>query len=191
MTPRAFGLSPGQPSDLRDLADQGYYMVKLDRLTPAQPQPLTEIRDKVTRAWQDSERQARLAKLAQDMAAAIGKGQTLGDVAGMHGLKTFTTRPLSRDNASDGLSPLVTAKLFGAKLGQAVSGPAQGDGGGEIVAVVTQILPPDPANETRQKAAIAAEIQQSARSDLLSQFEQALRRRYPVSVDRAALNRLL
>jgi peptidyl-prolyl cis-trans isomerase D len=189
----AFATSPSQPSDLKDLADQGYYLVKVNSETPAAPQPLAQIRDKVTKDWQASEREARLEKLAQDMATAVNKGEKLADLAALHGLKTFTTAPLSRDTTAGGLPPLVTAKLFGVKLGQAVSGAAETpDGGkGAMVAAVTQILPPDPAKAAAAKKAIADEVTQSTGADLLHEFEQALRQRFPVSVNHDALNRLL
>jgi peptidyl-prolyl cis-trans isomerase D len=189
----AFATAPGRPSDLKDLPDQGYYMIEFNGTTPAAPQPLAQIHDKVTAAWQESARAARLEALARDMASAVDKGQKLDDIAALHGLKTFTTAPLSRDATDSGIPPFLTAKLFGAKLGKAVSGPAKGDNDadGAMVAAVTQILPPDPAREKQQKAAIEAEVRQSSQADLLSQFEQALRQRFPVSVNQDALNRLL
>jgi peptidyl-prolyl cis-trans isomerase D len=189
----AFATSPSQPSDLKNLPDQGYYMVKVDAVIPAAPQPLAQVRDKVAKAWQESQREARLQKMAQDIANAVDKGQQLADVAALHGLKTFTTQPFSRDTANSGLPPDVMAKLFGAKLGQAVSGAAQTANGdvGAIVAALTQILPPDPAQAATAKKTIRADIVGTTKSDLLSEFEQALRQRYPVSVNHQALSNLL
>ena len=185
----AFATSIGQPSDLKELNDQGYYMVAVDKVAPAAPRPLAEVHDKVVAAWQAGERATRLAKLGQDYADAVNKGQKLGDLAALHGLKTFTTQPLSRYEANKELPPDVTAKLFTAKQGQAVTG-SEGDKG-VVVATVTTILPPDPAKATAQKEAIAREIEQTTKGDLLSQYEQSLRARYPVSVNHDALDRLL
>lgn len=185
----AFATSIGQPSDLKELPDQGYYMVAVDKVAPAAPQPLAQIRDKVMAAWQADERATRLAKLGEDYANAVNKGQKLDDLAALHGLKPFTSQPLSRDEASKELPPNVTAKLFAAKPGQAVTGAA-GDKG-VVVATVIKVLPPDPAKAAEQKQAIAREIEQNTKGDLLSQYEQALRARYPVSINQDALNRLL
>jgi peptidyl-prolyl cis-trans isomerase D len=185
----AFATSLNQPSDLNDLPDQGYYMIAVDKISPAEPQPLAQIRDKATAAWQMDERASRLAKLGEDYAAAVNHGQKLEELAALHGLKPFTTKPLSRYDANPELPPTVTAKLFGAKLGQAVTGP-NGDKG-VVVAAVSEILPPDPAQASAQKAAIAQEVDQATKGDLLSEYEQALRQRFPVSVNREALDRLL
>jgi peptidyl-prolyl cis-trans isomerase D len=185
----AFATSQGQPSDLKDLRDQGYYMVSVQKVTPAAPQPLGQVHDKVLSAWQDQERTARLEKLGQDYTAAIDKGQSLADLAALHGLIPFTTKPLSRYGGDNELPPAVTAKLFGVKQGQAVSGA---DGSkGVVVAEVGQILPPDPKDASTQEAAIARELERSVKSDLLAQYEQSLRDRFPVSVNRDALDRLL
>jgi peptidyl-prolyl cis-trans isomerase D len=185
----AFATATGQPSDLKELADQGYYMVSVDKVLPASPQPLAQIKDKVAAAWQQSERAVRLAELGDDLAAAANKGQKLDDVAALHGLKTFITKPLSRYNQDADLPPAIMAKLFSAKQGQAVSA-ADADKG-DMVAMVTQVLPPDPKDAATQKAQIAREIAQSTKGDLLAEYEQALRQRYPVTVNRDALDRLL
>ncbi|MGH6981076.1 MAG: SurA N-terminal domain-containing protein [Stellaceae bacterium] len=185
----AFATSVSQPSDLKELPDQGYYLIAVDKVTPAAPQPLAQVRDKVLAAWQANERAARLAKLGEDYASAVNKGQKLEDLAALHGLKTFVTQPLSRYEANKELPPDVTAKLFTAKQGQAVTG-SEGDKG-VAVATVSKILPPDPAKAAAQKQTIAREIEQSTKGDLLSQYEQSLRQRYPVSVNRDALDHLL
>lgn len=185
----AFATSISQPSDLKELPDQGYYMVAVDKVMPAAPQPLAQVRDKVLAGWQANERATRLAKLGEDYAGAVDKGQKLDDLAALHGLKPFATQPLSRYEANKELPPNVTAKLFTAKQGQAVTGSA-GDKG-VVVATIGKILPPDPAKAAEQKKSIAREIEQTTKGDLLSQYEQSLRARYPVSVNRDALDRLL
>lgn len=185
----AFQAPLGPPHDVKDLPDQGSYMVAVDKVMPAAPQPLAQIHDKVVAAWQEQERNSHLAKLGEDFAGAINKGQKLEELAALHGLKPFTTTPLSRSSTNAELPPVVIAKLFGAKLGQAVSGSA-GDKG-VIVAAVAQILPPDPATEAAQKAAIQREIDQAAKADLLSEYEQSLQRRFPVQEDKDALDKVM
>jgi peptidyl-prolyl cis-trans isomerase D len=185
-----FATAQGQPSDLKDLPDQGYYMVSVAKVSPAAPQPLAQAHDKVLSGWQEQERATRLAKLGDDYAAAVDKGQNLGELAALHGLTPFTTKPLSRYGGGDNeLPPAVTAKLFGIKQGQAVSGSAGSKG--VVVAEVSQVLPPDPKEEAAQKASIAREIQQSTKGDLLGEYEQSLRDRFPVTVNHDALDRLL
>jgi len=186
----AFATAAGQTSDLKDAQDQGYYLVSVEKVTPAAVLPLAQIRDKVVAQWQESERQARLAKLGQDIANAVNGGQSLEDVAALHGLKPFTTAALVRTASDKQIPPTLLAKLFAGKRGEAVTAPAEGNGGA-IVAVVKELLPPDPAQANTQKTAIAREVEQAMRGDVMSEFSQALRGRYPVSIDQAALDRLL
>jgi peptidyl-prolyl cis-trans isomerase D len=186
----AFATPAGQTSDLKDAQDQGYYLVSVDKVTPATVPPLAQIRDKVVAQWQESERQARLAKLGQDIANAVNGGQSLDDVAALHGLKPFATAPLVRTASDKQIPPALVAKLFAAKRGEAVTAPAEGDTGA-VVALVKDVLPTDPAQASAQKTAIAREVEQAMRGDIMSEFSQALRKRYPVSIDQAALDRLL
>jgi peptidyl-prolyl cis-trans isomerase D len=185
----AFESPLGPPHDVKDLPDQGSYMVAVDKVTPAAPQPLAQIRDKVVAAWQEQERNARLAKLGEDFVSAINKGQKLDELAALHGLKPFATKPLSRSSTNAELPPVVVAKLFGAKPGQAVTGSAGSNG--VVVAALAEILPPDPATEAAEKAAIRREIEQVTQADLLSQYEQSLQQRFPVEEAKDALDKVM
>jgi peptidyl-prolyl cis-trans isomerase D len=186
----AFAAKTTGLGDLRDTPDQGFYLIDLDKIAPAEPQPLTQIHDKAVAAWQQAERRARLAKLGDDMAKAVNAGQHLDELAAMHGFKPFVTKPLSRYQSDAELPATLLPRLFAAKRGQAVAGPADGDKG-YIVATVADILPPDPALEASQKAEIARQIDQQTKGDLLDQYEKALGREYPVTRDSDAINRLL
>ncbi len=186
----AFATSITQPSDLKELPNQGSYMVKVDNVAQAAPQPLAQVHDKVVAAWQAQERATRLAKLGDDYATAVNKGEKLDDLATLHGLKTFTAGPLSRySNNRAELPSVVVSKLFSAKTGQAVTGGA-GDKG-VVVATVNQILPPDPAQAASQKAAIAREIETATKADLLDEYEQSLRQRFPVDINADAVKQLM
>jgi peptidyl-prolyl cis-trans isomerase D len=185
----AFDSPLGPPHDVKDLPDQGSYMVAVDKVIAAAPQPLAQIHDKVVAAWQEQERSSRLAKLGEDFANAVNKGQKLDEIAALHGLKPFATKPLSRSTTNADLPPIVIAKLFGAKLGQAVTGSAGSKG--VVVATVAQILPPDPATEAVEKAAIRREIEQATKADLLSEYEQSLQQRFPVEEAKDALDKVM
>jgi peptidyl-prolyl cis-trans isomerase D len=186
----AFDLADGQTSDLKETPDQGFFLVALDQVKPSADQPLAAVHDKVVALWQENERQNRLGKLAKAIADAVNGGQSLADVAALHGLKTFTTPPLSRTSNDAQVPPSLLPTLFSAKRSQAVAGPGGGDKA-YIVAVVKDVLPPDPAQEATQKVAIAKEVEDSTRGDILTQYEQALRQRYPVTINHAVLDRLL
>jgi peptidyl-prolyl cis-trans isomerase D len=186
----AFATAAGADSDLKDAPNQGFYLVAIDGVTAAAPQPLVQIRDRVMATWQAEERETRLAKLADGIADAVKGGQSLDDVAALHGLKPFETKPLTRVGRDNEQPPALTAKLFSAKRGEAVTAPASGNEG-YIVAVVKDVLPPDPAQEAVQKDAIARQLAPAMQSDMLDQYERALRSRFPVTVDQAALDRVL
>lgn len=186
----AFGTSSGGVSDLKDTADQGYYLLHVEKVTASEPKPFAAVRDQVVADWQQAERETRLQKLADGIAAAVNGGQSLDDAAALRGLQTFATRPLSRSGGDDQVPPAVVSKLFAAKANQAVAAPIDPDKG-FMVAVRRDTLPPDPAQETIEKAKITQQINQSMMADYLGEYQRALRQRYPVTVDQAALDRVL
>src|SRR5258708_16465236 len=60
---------------------------------------------------------------------------------------------------------------------------------GNAVAQVKEVEPADPSKDSDAVQRLSQQLTPSLREDLLQQFDQAMRERYPVSVDQAALAR--
>ena len=60
---------------------------------------------------------------------------------------------------------------------------------GYVVAVVKDVLPPDPAQEGAAQARLAQQLTPELQQDLFEQFDKALRNRSPVSINQENLAR--
>jgi hypothetical protein len=141
----------------------------------------------VVQRWRQEKRDAALAALAKDIAAEVKDGKTLADVATARKLTHFATEPLTRTSRNAKVPPTLVASIFEAKPNSAVFVR-----GGDVylVAELKAVLPPDPAQAEKDVAGFADRlIAPGMRDDLLQEFDQALRRHFPVSVDEPAVER--
>ena len=184
----AFDTPAGQMSQLNDLGENGYYVLQVDKVTPATVKPLETVKDQVVQDWQKEKREAALAKLAKDIADQVNAGKKLADIAAEHKLTTFTSAPMTRAGGDAKVPPSLVAGIFGAKPGDAAYAPGGDDS--YLVAQVKEVLPADPAKDAKQVAQMSDHlIVPGMREDILEQFNKALRSRYPVTVDPAAVQR--
>jgi peptidyl-prolyl cis-trans isomerase D len=182
----AFSTAAGQVSQLNELGESGYYMVQVEKVTPSTVKPLDEVREQVVALWQQETRDAALASLAKEIAGEVGEGKSLAEVAKAHSFQTFATQPLPRSGGDPKVPPVLVARLFEAKTGGVVS--AKGDDG-YLVAQLKEILPPDAATQAAGTTRLSQQLGAQMQDDLLREYDQALRERYPVSIDQAAVGR--
>ena len=173
-------------SQLNELGESGYYMVQVESVTPSAVKPLEAVREQVVALWQQETRDAALASLAKEIAGEVGEGKSLADIAKARSFQTFTTKPLPRSGGDPKVPPVLVARLFEAKMGGVVS--AKGDDG-YLVAQLKEILPPDPTTQSAGTARLSQQLGAQIQDDLLREYDQALRDRYPVSIDQAAVAR--
>jgi peptidyl-prolyl cis-trans isomerase D len=186
MLERAFTTAAGQISDIGQLADgAGDYVLQVDNLTAETTKPLEEVKATVVQRWQQEKRDAALASLARDFVGEVKDGKKLADVAAGHQLTPFTTEPLTRTSRDPKVPTALVESIFNAKPGTAVFARS-----GELylVAELKEMLPPDPAQAEKESAAFADRlVAPGMRDDLLQEFDQALRRHFPVSIDEPAV----
>jgi peptidyl-prolyl cis-trans isomerase D len=182
----AFTTAAGQVSQLNELGESGYYMVQVETVTPSTVKPLDEVREPVVALWQQETRDAALASLSKEIVGEVGEGKSLADIAKARSFQTFTMQPMPRSGGDPKVPPVLVARLFEAKIGGVVS--AKGDAG-YLVAQLKEILPPDPTAQTAGTARLSQQLGAQMQDDLLREYDQALRDRYPVSIDQAAVAR--
>jgi peptidyl-prolyl cis-trans isomerase D len=182
----AFTTAAGQTSQLNELGESGYYLVQVEKVTPSTVKPLDDVREQVVALWQQETRDAALANLAKEIAGEVGEGKSLADLAKARSFQTFTTQALPRSGGDPKVPPVLVARLFEAKPSGVVS--AKGDDG-YLVAQLKEIQPPDPTTQAAGSARLSQQLGAQMQDDLLRQYDQALRDRYPVSIDQAAVAR--
>ncbi len=183
----AFATAQGQASSLDDLGDSGYFLVRVDKVTPSGVPPLDQVRDKVVAGWQAQQRSQALAALAKQIVDQIKGGQSLKTVAARHKLVVSSTGPVLR-TGSGRLPPALVGQLFALKPEGAAAAP---DGSGYAVAQLTAIQAADPAKDKTTVDTLAHQLAQQMQGEFLSEFSQALRARYPVEINKTNLDRAL
>jgi peptidyl-prolyl cis-trans isomerase D len=184
----AFATPAGQSSPLTELGEEGYFIVHVDTITPAEVQPLAAAHAKAVTLWQDQARKDALKKLAQELVQEVKAGKSLDQAAAARKLTATTTPALQRTSGDDKVPPALVASIFDAKKGEAVSAPA---GDNYAVAQVETIEPADPSKNADAVKDLSDQITGEMRNDLMSAFEQALRAHFPVEINQTNFDRVL
>jgi peptidyl-prolyl cis-trans isomerase D len=185
----AFATGKGETSSLIEADDGGYVMVRVDEVTPARPQPYEEVRSEVLQRWLSE----RLDELTRERATALVErikgGADFAAASVKAGAEARTSKPLLRteEDKDAGLDAAAIARLFELKPGEVTVEP--GDGGFTVLRV-KEIVAAVPAAETEALKETREAASVSVSAELLRQYEDALKGRFPVTVDRDAIETL-
>jgi peptidyl-prolyl cis-trans isomerase D len=182
----AFETSEGQDSQLTETEGGGFFILHVNKVTPASVRPLDRIREGITVAWKEEARVKASERRAAAILDRLGKGEKIEDIARAEKLKVTTSEPFTRltHDAESGLPAALMDKLFGLKPGEAAM--AEGPGG-FVVAVLAEIRPPSQREVSEAAAAIDDELRQAIAGDLFQQFVGALRTRFSIKTYPAVL----
>jgi peptidyl-prolyl cis-trans isomerase D len=180
----AFNTEQGRTSRVINSEDNGLYVLRVDGATPPRVRPLAEVNDRAVAEWQAEQRRQAVAKQAEALKAAVGPGTKLAAAAAAKGLTAATTKPFTRDpQANAQLPPALVAQLFAAKPGDVV---VSEDQKGYYVARLDKIEVPQTV-AAADTAGLSQDLTQAWRADLGAELSDALKRRFPVAVNRDAL----
>jgi peptidyl-prolyl cis-trans isomerase D len=186
----AFETPEGEVSLLEETETGSYFVVGVDKVTPVRVKPVEEVRDTVAAAWKAERRSELARKRAEELRGRAGEVASLEQLAA--GLPVTAITPVKRDDrgTAQGLSPAIVQALFAAKPGSVADQVVPTANGFAIVAA-DEVIEADPTADPDAVARLRSQLENETRNDLLSQFEAALRRDYPVEIDGAAINRLI
>jgi peptidyl-prolyl cis-trans isomerase D len=159
----AFTLQPGADSDIVDLGQGEYAVVRVDKILPPAPPPLDDIRPQLTQFLEARDLQTRLQAKATSLADQIRKGQTIDSVAKTFGAPVGHGVGIERAEGGQTFSKQLLAEIFGAKVGEVVVGP-DAHPGSVVVAKLDAVVP-----ASGQAAAQAAANQEASMSRSLLQ----------------------
>lgn len=177
----AFSLAKGDDSTLTENNDGDFFVLRVEDITPARIPELSEIKPKVAAAWRETE----IRKVAEKQVGAtvdrLNAGGELAAVAKAENAEVKTTKAVTRsqDDAADNLPATLVVKLFALQPGH--SAYALTDKG-VAIARLKEIDPVDPTKDAAGVEAISAQARQVLQSDLLYEFDQIVRKRYPVTI---------
>jgi len=189
VVPTAFQTQPGAEAKLHDSANGGYFVLRVDAITPPALRPLESVKADAIAAWQEDRReQAARAKATQAL-EQLNAGKSLDEIARALGGERKTTEPFVRSGQGAGaeLSQPLLVALFALGQGQATAGPNAAKDA-HVLARVAEIKPAEADQTAVQR--LKKQMADAMGLDLLQQFNQVLEKTYPVTIDRKQLETL-
>ncbi len=188
---KMFSTAKGDTTDVEKLDDDaGYYVLRVDQITPPAVRPFALIKNKVAAAWSLDQREQAARKLAEAAVARLNKGEALKTVAAAVGKgagKADTTQPFRRiGTPEEPLPPTLPPAVFKLDLGaaQLVDAPD----GSAVAARLKQIIPADPKAEAPLFENFRAQYAKGLSNDLLGSYRQALEQQIGVSINRSLID---
>lgn len=186
----AFRTEANRDSPLTETGDDGYFLIRVDAVTPAALRPFEAVKAEVFKAWQKEERRAwadKAAAAAKDRLAdpAVEAAAVASEAKGDLIETDFFTR--SGEGAPGDFPDAMVQTVFAAKKGEVVTSRGEG---ATFVARLVAISDPDPAGDENGRKRVTDDAARALRDDLLVQYVGALRRQHPVSVNARVLEQL-
>ena len=183
----AFSTDNGEESFLTEAGDDGYFIVRVDSITEPALKSLESVRTNVTKAWFAQKRRQIAKQNGEKMIKSLNAGGDFNKLASAKGLTVKQINPIDRSGGGGTLSDETVKKLFDAKTGFSI-GAAEPKN--FTVAKLKQIVTANPAADVEKLKATNKRLSQSIRSDLLNQLANALKKRYPVTINIKNINKL-
>ncbi len=181
----AFNGAEGVTSPMNALPDGGNFILRVDAVEPERDRRLDEVRDEVRDAWLAKARSDRAKEVATELRTAVAGGQSLEQAAQGHAAaEVLPVGPVKRDDLGEAndIGPQTVERLFAAKPGQPPGEPLEMPNGYGIV-MTDEVIPASQEGAD----ALATEISGEVTSDVIEQYDQALRDRFPPVVHERAL----
>ena len=166
-------------------------MFRVDSIDPARPRTLEEVRDVLATAWKKEQQAERAKARAEELRAKVTDATALDAVAAAEqGVQKIDVGPLKRDDQGYlfTLTPEAVKLMFETPAGSTVSRAVPALDGSAVL-VVDEVIASEPETAARDQARTA--LADDMRSDVLAQYEAALRQRYPVQIDQGQLASLM
>lgn len=172
-------------------AGHRYALFDLDRVVPAAPKPLAEIRAQVTADYRSEQANRAARARAEQLAAKINAGATLA-AALADGGKPGASRPLNARridlSVQTGRPPAELAMLFSIANGKARAIQSADKSGWQLI-YLERVMPGDARQEPGLIPVAQAQLGQALGGEFATQFANAIRaetgvKRYPDTIAR-------
>lgn len=178
-----FSIGQGEIGEVIESQNGGFFVARADTITPPQVEPLDQVRDAVTTAWLDTERQNIATARATELAERARSGEALEALASEFGAKFETTTPFDRTGLGSTVSGTLITPIFAGKEGDIVQAPTQNGIGVARLVEVRKITGSDDLDREETRTQLAEGINR----DIAQQLTDALTARYSIEVDRDAI----
>ena len=187
----AFATASGEISLLVATADGSEFVLRVDRITGPALRPLDDVREAAIEAWRAERSEMLTRTKSEALADRIGLTGNFAEVASEQGVATALSDPVRRDGDGAGavLSNELVAALFALGPDDVVAGPTR-DGAGQVVLRLAEVMDANPGADASALDEQRDSIQTGIANDLMDQYRAYLEQRYPVIVNRRALEAL-
>lgn len=184
----AFNTPKGQPPRMTEGPEQSYYALTVEDETPPTIRPFDAVQAQVQDNWLADARRKSQETVAAKLLAAMNAGGTLEDAAVVAGVHVERTRPIVRNQPTEGVAPQLIQPLFGMKLkeGTMIQIPD-----GFLVAQLVDISAPDPATDPVGTAQMRTALDRSISQDIEMTFAAALRDREKPTINQPLVDSLI
>ena len=183
-----FRLGEKETSSLIESADGGYFILRVDAITPSVIPPLEKIRDNVAKSWAVAEKSRLNQERSQAIVDRLNKGETIQNIAKDLGLKVDSARDLKRTTYSTPQLPgSAIEALF--SLDQKTKGQRAVTDDGWIVLTMTARKPGKVDGQAAQK--MIDKNNAMFGSDMILLYQRALDQLYPIKINQAVMDRML
>ncbi|MET0545157.1 MAG: SurA N-terminal domain-containing protein [Caulobacterales bacterium] len=177
-----FGAQQGQQTEADSLEDGTYFIVRPDKIQPADKMPLEKVKNDIGKRLYVQRRIEAIEKKATAFVDDAKAKGGLDKAAAAQGLKVVTReKPLHRGETDPVFNERVSAAVFAGGLNDTVVGPTPD--GGFIAAEIETITREDP----RANPALLLQIQQSAQGkfggEIAKAYQSAVMARSKVKTD--------
>ncbi|WP_048649379.1 SurA N-terminal domain-containing protein [Nitratireductor soli] len=172
------------------LGGSGFVFYEVEGITPERDRTLDEVREKAAADWMQAESAQRLATRAAELVKELKDGKPLDEIAAAVGQEKQIKRGLKRTANDADLGQSGVAAVFAVpRDGTGIFANAAGDG--QVLFQVAEVFEPASAGSESVPENERAAVRSALADDLLDQMVARLQGKYPVTVNRAAMQEAL
>jgi len=183
----AFQLDEGQTSILTETPDGGYFVLRVDRVVPETTKPFEQVRGEVLEDWTEAQRADKALQEAEALAEALRASADPRSAAADAGFQVAEPPAFTRDEVPSPATAALVDAVFQAREGEVL---VQNGEDRVFVATVEAIEPPK-MTENAIDEELVQSLDRDRRIEVAQAFQEAIRERYEIDIDRAAIDNLL
>lgn len=183
----AFSEESGLESLLEEDGAGGYFILRVDEVTPSRLQTYDEVAERVREDWLAEERLSATVAKAEALAERVRGGASLEEIGMEISQTPIQGKPVTRTERNPGVPLPVLSDAFTMKTGDVrVSETPDGI----HIIKLEEVLPPDPATAEVARSNLSQQIAAGMEDVMLSEFQAGLRKRYEVTTNPTLARRI-
>lgn len=182
------GFATEEKVDSSIVATKGgkFYILHVDEVSPEHQQDFEVVKAQVKSAWQEAEKLRRISEMAGQLNQELRQSESPAAVLKKYKLSQLGRHQIRRSShlvADISMPPMLLADVFRNEPGSVTQAYLAGKRG-YLIATLERVLPntAEKASSSGEIAEIRRGLGQMAQSELMEQYTQYLRKKYPVAV---------